>query len=133
LPKSTSLTGCCALGPAIVTADAIPNPASMELRCRIQRRNQTILDETFSFGRMKRSIAELIRFLGRDSAFPHGVVLLTGTGMVPPDDLALEEGDVVEISAEGIGLLANPVRKLPASVRTATGSGWNGAMAAQST
>jgi 2-dehydro-3-deoxy-D-arabinonate dehydratase len=130
LPQAKVFSGCCALGPAIVLADEMPNPEKLEVRCRIERGGQTILDETFSVGRMKRSLAELMEYLGRDNAFPHGVVLLTGTGMVPPDDLALADGDVVEISADDIGVLVNPVRQLPAPVALGAGrDGWNAAVA----
>ena len=123
LPQAKIFTGCCALGPAIVLADEMPEPERLELRCRIERGGQTILDESFSVGRMKRSLAELIGYLGRDNSFPHGVLLLTGTGMVPPDDLALADGDLVEISADGLGVLVNPVRKLPIWAAPATGRG----------
>jgi 2-dehydro-3-deoxy-D-arabinonate dehydratase len=40
---------------------------------------------------------------------PPGSVLLTGTGLVPPDDYTLEAGHVVEITIDGIGVLSNPV------------------------
>lgn len=123
LPQAKTFTGCCALGPVIVLADEIPEPEKLEVRCRIERGGRTILDEAFSVGRMKRSLAELIGYLGRDNGFPHGVVLLTGTGIVPPDDLALADGDLVEISADGMGVLMNPVRKLPISAAPATGHG----------
>ena len=59
--------------------------------------------------RIVRPYAELIEFLGRDNLFPDGVVLLTGTGIVPPDDISLRAGDVVTIAIAGIGELKNPV------------------------
>jgi 2-dehydro-3-deoxy-D-arabinonate dehydratase len=62
-----------------------------------------------STARMKRSFAELVSFLLRDNPVPAGSVLLTGTGLVPPDDFSLEPGHVVEIHVPGIGTLANPV------------------------
>ena len=58
---------------------------------------------------MKRTFAELVAFLLRDNPVPPGSVLLTGTGLVPPDDFTLEPGHVVEIAVPGIGTLANPV------------------------
>ncbi len=57
---------------------------------------------------MARSFAELIDWLGRDNRFPDGVFLLTGTGIVPPDEFSLQAGDVVEITIDGIGTLTNP-------------------------
>jgi 2-dehydro-3-deoxy-D-arabinonate dehydratase len=134
LPQAKTFTGCCALGPTIVLADDMPSPETLDIRCRIERDGQTILDETFSVGRMKRSLAKLIEYLGRENTFRYGVVLLTGTGMVPPDDLALADGDMVEISADGIGVLLNPVRQLPASVAAgARFDGWNYATIAKPT
>jgi 2-dehydro-3-deoxy-D-arabinonate dehydratase len=62
-----------------------------------------------STSRMKRSFDELVEFLLRDNPVPPGSVLLTGTGLVPPDDFTLEPGHVVEIEVPGIGTLTNPV------------------------
>ena len=58
---------------------------------------------------MVRRLAELIDWLGCDHSFPEGVVLLTGTGVVPPDEISLQGGDLVRITIAGIGTLTNPV------------------------
>ena len=58
---------------------------------------------------MKRSPLSLIEYLYRENTFPFGAVLLTGTGIVPPDSFTLEINDEVQISIEGIGTLVNPV------------------------
>jgi 2-dehydro-3-deoxy-D-arabinonate dehydratase len=58
---------------------------------------------------MKRSVSELIEYLRRDNTFPHGVFLMTGTGIVPPDDFNLEMGDLIDISIDRIGRLSNRV------------------------
>ena len=58
---------------------------------------------------MKRAFADLVAFLLRENPVPPGSVLLTGTGLVPPDDFTLEPGQLVEIEVPGIGILANPV------------------------
>jgi len=62
-----------------------------------------------STARMKRSLRELADWVTRDNPVPAGSVLLTGTGLVPPDDYTLEPGHTVEIEIEGIGLLNNTV------------------------
>jgi 2-dehydro-3-deoxy-D-arabinonate dehydratase len=62
-----------------------------------------------SLARMARPLEELVDWLGRENEFPRGVVLLTGTGVVPPDDFTLCAGDVVTIAIDGIGELTNPV------------------------
>ena len=58
---------------------------------------------------MARPLEDLIDWLGREDRFPDGVILLTGTGIVPPDDFTLRPGDRVAITIEGIGILTNPV------------------------
>jgi 2-dehydro-3-deoxy-D-arabinonate dehydratase len=58
---------------------------------------------------MKRSFEELVSWLGRENSFPEGVVLLTGTGVVPPDDFTLASGDEISIAITGIGRLTNRV------------------------
>jgi 2-dehydro-3-deoxy-D-arabinonate dehydratase len=58
---------------------------------------------------IKRSFDELANFLFRSQVFPHGAVLLTGTGVVPSDNFTLQQHDVVQIEITGIGLLRNSV------------------------
>jgi 2-dehydro-3-deoxy-D-arabinonate dehydratase len=62
-----------------------------------------------SVGKIKRTFEELAGFLFRSQVFPHGAVLLTGTGVVPADTFTLQERDLIEIEISGIGLLRNPV------------------------
>ena len=59
---------------------------------------------------MRRTPEELVQFLYRETSFPQGCVLLTGTGVVPPDDFTLREGDAIAITVEPIGTLENVVR-----------------------
>jgi 2-dehydro-3-deoxy-D-arabinonate dehydratase len=99
--------GACAIGPAIVPIGEARPP--FDIRLLVQREGTTIVDETTSSGRLRRSFDELLEHLGRALAFPDGVVLLTGTGIVP-DDFTLVPGDVVRIAIDGLGLLENPVR-----------------------
>jgi 2-dehydro-3-deoxy-D-arabinonate dehydratase len=58
---------------------------------------------------MRRSFEDLASYLFRELSHPHGAVLLTGTGLVPPDEFTLEGGDTVEIEIEGVGLLRHGV------------------------
>ena len=69
-----------------------------------------------STARMKRSPRELAEWVMRDNPVPPGCVLLTGTGLVPPDEYTLEPGHVVEIAIAGIGVLVNTVAALSATV-----------------
>jgi 2-dehydro-3-deoxy-D-arabinonate dehydratase len=62
-----------------------------------------------SVAQIKRTFEELVGYLFRSQTFPHGAVLLTGTGIVPPDGFSLQPGDIVQIDISGIGRLENPV------------------------
>jgi 2-dehydro-3-deoxy-D-arabinonate dehydratase len=68
-----------------------------------------VFDGTTSTAKMVRSCEELIAYLKRCNVVPQMSVLLTGTSLVPPDEMSLESGDVVEITIESIGTLVNPV------------------------
>ena len=110
LPQAKVFDGCCALGPAVALAwDFSPSDRKIELDIR---RNASIIyrSET-STSSMRRSILDLVDYLGRDQRFEAGCVLLTGTGIVPPSDFTLQDGDEVSIRIDGIGLLENPVRR----------------------
>jgi len=109
LPQAKIYTGCCALGPTVVLATEVP---PLEITCAIHREGEVAFEGRVSTAQLKRSYVELIDYLGRDNAFPEGMVLLTGTGIVPPDDFALRDGDVVSITIESVGTLTNPVRQL---------------------
>ena len=82
------------------------------IRLNILRDGKTAFRDETTVDRIRRSFTELAEFLFRCQAFPSGAVLLTGTGIVPPDSFTLAEGDVVEIEISGIGQLRNPVSKV---------------------
>ncbi len=109
LPQAKVYDACCALGPAITLSGAMPALEAIGIRLEIERGGALIFGGETSIARMARSFDELIDWLGRDNIFPAGVVLLTGTGIVPPDDFSLAEGDLVRITIDGIGSLENPV------------------------
>lgn len=109
LPQAKIYRGSCALGPALFLASG-PPPGETEIRLRISRGGRVVLEDAVHLSRMKRTAEELVDFLFRDNEFPHGCYLLTGTGIVPPDDFALEAGDEVSITMEPVGTLTNVVR-----------------------
>ena len=109
LPQAKLYGRCCALGPLIALRDGIGDPTNLPIKMEILRAGATVFAGESNTRRIVRSYAELIGYLGRDNLFPDGVVLLTGTGVVPPDDFTLQAGDEVVISIEGIGTLRNPV------------------------
>jgi 2-dehydro-3-deoxy-D-arabinonate dehydratase len=84
-----------------VLARSLPRDLTIELR--IERDRGVIFEGSTSTARLRRSFEELAEFLFRELSFPAGVVLLTGTGLVPPDAVTLEPGDLVTITIPGVG------------------------------
>lgn len=109
LPQAKIYRHSCALGPWIRLDASEETARQWEIRLRISRQNNPVFSGQTSVGRIKRSFDELAAFLFRSQVFPFGAILLTGTGVVPPDTFSLQEGDVVEIEITGIGLLRNHV------------------------
>jgi 2-dehydro-3-deoxy-D-arabinonate dehydratase len=109
LPQAKVYDSCCSLGPSITLAAAMPPRALIGIRMEIDRGGTKVFEGGTSVSRMARRFEELIDWLGRDNRFSNGVVLLTGTGIVPPDDFSLRAGDIVRITIDGIGTLSNPV------------------------
>jgi 2-dehydro-3-deoxy-D-arabinonate dehydratase len=107
LPQAKIYSRSCALGPAITLATDFEGAAQIELT--IRRAGEIVFAGQISTAQMKRPISDLVAYLGRENQFPEGVFLMTGTGLVPPDDYTLQTGDVVEIAIERIGRLVNPV------------------------
>ncbi len=108
LPQAKVYRNCCALGPVIVPADSV-DVGNLGIRLQINREGkEAFLGET-STARMRRTPAEIVSWLFRSNDFPQGVLLLTGTGVVPPDEFSIEAEDVVNITIEGIGTLTNAV------------------------
>ena len=109
LPQAKVYDACCALGPWVTLAADMPPLREVGIRLVIDRDGQTVFEGSTSVGRMARRFEDLVAWLGRDNLFPDGVVLLTGTGVVPPDEFSLRRGDIVRITVDGIGTLTNPV------------------------
>ncbi len=107
LPQSKAYQYSCALGPAIVTADELPEPYRMEMSCTIERQGRTIFEGSVSTARLHRRIETLIEYLLRSNPVPAGSVLLTGTGIIVPESAALAPGDVVTVRVPEIGELSN--------------------------
>ena len=109
LPQAKIYTGSCALGPAITLLPDLDLQPGATIGLRIERAGAAVFVGETSTREMKRTVAELGGYLGRYNAFPAGVFLMTGTGLVPPDDFTLQSGDDVQITIGGIGLLRNLV------------------------
>ena len=109
LPQAKMFDGASALGPGILLAETFQDGAAFDIQMRVLRDGTERFTGAVSTSDMKRTFDELAGWLGRNLQFPRGVLLMTGTGLVPDDTFSLVPGDVVEITIDGIGTLRNPV------------------------
>jgi 2-dehydro-3-deoxy-D-arabinonate dehydratase len=112
LPQAKVYDRSAALGPCLLVTDVPPEPAT-EIRIQIWRGGAVVFSGSTTLSRMKRSLPELASYLFRSNSFPVGCYLMTGTGIVPPDEFTLQVDDAVEISIEPIGTLVNTVALAP--------------------
>jgi 2-dehydro-3-deoxy-D-arabinonate dehydratase len=108
LPQAKSYDASAALGPCVYVPDS-PINADALIQLQIERNNQQVFSGEIAINRMKRKHTELAEYLFRETSFPYGAYLMTGTGIVPPDHFTLEVNDQIRISIEGIGTLVNTV------------------------
>jgi 2-dehydro-3-deoxy-D-arabinonate dehydratase len=108
LPQAKVYARSCALGPGIVPAWERTD-APVRIAMQIERDGQVVFEGTTSTADMQRSFGELVDWLFRAMDFPAGVVLLTGTGVVPGGDFTLQEGDRIVVDVSEVGVLSNPV------------------------
>ena len=112
LPQAKVYSRCAALGPMVVTVDELPDVSNLEIQLTIRRDDRQLFQDSTATSQLHRSLSDLIAYLLRDNEFPAGVFLMTGTGIVPPSEFTLQDGDEVTIRVEGIGSLVNPVVRL---------------------
>jgi len=108
LPQAKVYAGACAIGPAVYVPERLDAPLRIQMRIVGDGGEELFRGETTT-ARMRRSYADLVEWLLIDNPVPPGSVMLTGTGLVPPDNFTLLPGHVVEIHVPGIGTLVNPV------------------------
>jgi 2-dehydro-3-deoxy-D-arabinonate dehydratase len=108
LPQAKIYTGSCALGPALVLSE-VPPPLATAIDLTVVRGGEIVFAGSTALDQMKRQPAELADWLFRENDFPDGVLLMTGTGIVPPSTFTLAPGDLVRIEMAGVGVLENPV------------------------
>jgi len=84
-------------------------PPTTTISLRITRGSDVAFQGETTLAQMRRSPQELVDYLYRETSYPTGCVLLTGTGIIPPDAFTLQSGDLVEITIEPIGTLTNSV------------------------
>lgn len=108
LPQAKTYAGSAALGPCLVLTEQLP-AGETEIAMEIARRGEIVFSGSTEIGQMKRPLPLLAEYLYRENAFPHGAWLMTGTGIVPPDDFTLAHGDEIRITIEPVGTLTNTV------------------------
>lgn len=108
LPQAKVYSGCAALGPALVLTDTVPGPETV-IALEIRRAGAAVFSDKITVSQIKRALPSLADWLFRDNAFPHGCYLMTGTGIIPPDNFTLNHGDEIHITIDSVGTLINPV------------------------
>ena len=108
LPQAKVYDGSCAIGPCILLSSDPPSPTT-QIAIEISRQSHVVFAGSTTLAELKRDPLELVEYLYREVSFPFGAFLMTGTGIVPPDEFSLDHGDVIRISIDQIGTLENTV------------------------
>lgn len=109
LPQAKTYDGCAGLGPCIYVTEE-PLSADTIIHLEIVRNTTPVFTGSVDIKQMKRTPEELVAYLYRECFFPHGSLLMTGTGIIPPSDFTLQSGDEMFITIEPIGTLVNSVK-----------------------
>lgn len=108
LPQAKTYDACASVGPCIYVTEE-PLDRNTTIRLKINRNDKTVFEAGIAISQIKRSFEELVSFVFRECSFPHGCLIMTGTGIVPENDFTLKSGDEIKISIDGIGTLVNGV------------------------
>lgn len=108
LPQAKTYDACAALGPCIFVTNKIESHTNIHLE--INRNSTTVFKDSIAISQMKRTLEELVSFVYRECSFPDGCLIMTGTGIVPPNNFTLQSGDEIKISIDNIGTLLNIVK-----------------------
>jgi 2-dehydro-3-deoxy-D-arabinonate dehydratase len=111
LPQAKVYRQCAGLGPCVQLAETPLDLPETTIELSIQRNAAVVFEGQTNLGELARKLEDLVTWLFREQEFPQGVLLMTGTGIVPDDDFSLENGDTVAITVSGIGTLTNPIVK----------------------
>lgn len=109
LPQAKVYNKSFSIGPCIVSTDSVADPQNLDVSLRINRKDEVVFEGESSTSEMKRNVFELVDWLQRSNDLPEVVVLLTGTGIIPPQEFTLEKDDLISISIGNIGTLINKV------------------------
>jgi 2-dehydro-3-deoxy-D-arabinonate dehydratase len=108
LPQAKTYDGCAALGPCIFVTQK-PLPENTMIQLEIARAGKAVFEGNIAISQIKRKFTELVEFLYRETSFPNGSFLMTGTGIVPGNEFTLQQGDQISITIEPVGTLVNSV------------------------
>jgi 2-dehydro-3-deoxy-D-arabinonate dehydratase len=108
LPQAKTYDACAAIGPCVYVSNE-PLDSNSLIRIQIKRDQHTVFEGSIAISQIKRTFNELVSFVYRECSFPHGCLIMTGTGIVPENDFTLKSGDEIRISIDRIGTLANEV------------------------
>jgi 2-dehydro-3-deoxy-D-arabinonate dehydratase len=117
LPQAKTYLGSCAVSSGIRPAWEVADPYALEISLEIVRDGEQVWYGTANTGQLHRRLPELVGYLRRAEVFPDGVVLSTGTSLVPPLPFTLRPGDVVDIGIAEVGRLRTPVVEGLAAMR----------------
>jgi 2-dehydro-3-deoxy-D-arabinonate dehydratase len=112
LPQAKTWDGCVAIGPGLLIQDQ-PLPGDTRIHLQILRSGTVLVDDATDLSAMRREFTELVEYLTRESSFPMGCFLMTGTGIVPDQHFTLAPGDQVCITILPIGTLENVMARKP--------------------
>lgn len=108
LPQAKVYDGCAAVGPCILVTDE-PLATDTTISLKIEREGKVVFEDSIEISQIKRKFTDLVEYLYREYSFPHGSLLMTGTGIVPDHTFTLRSGDKISIEIQGIGTLVNTV------------------------
>jgi 2-dehydro-3-deoxy-D-arabinonate dehydratase len=109
LPQAKTYDACAALGPCVYVTEQ-PLDSNTMIALEIKRNAVVVFSDKIAISQMKRTPQELVGFVFKECSFPHGCLIMTGTGIVPGSDFTLKSGDEISISIDGIGTLVNIVK-----------------------
>jgi 2-dehydro-3-deoxy-D-arabinonate dehydratase len=108
LPQAKTYDGCAGLGPCVYITDK-PLPENTVIHLDITRDGKKVFEGSIEINQIKRKLTELVGFLYRECSFPYGSFLMTGTGIIPPNEFTLKKNDEIRITIDVIGTLVNVV------------------------
>lgn len=108
LPQAKTYDGSAAIGPCIYVTEK-PLPPDTLIQMQILREGKAVFEGEVAISQIKRTLQELVSYLYRETSFPNGCLVMTGTGIVPSSDFTLQKDDEIRITIQHIGTLVNTV------------------------